>query len=80
MCVCVCARARVCVCVCVILHHNSKRNRSRQMKLEYIVVHEITRESTILGNVGPRSRLRSDFETYIEPILSMHVCLSDTKG
>ena len=28
------------VCVCVYLHDNSKRNRSRNMKLEYIVVYE----------------------------------------
>ena len=33
---CVC----VCVCVCVFLHDNSKRNRSRNTKLEYIVVYE----------------------------------------
>ena len=30
---CVC----VCLCVCVFLHDNSKRNRSRNTKLEYIV-------------------------------------------
>ena len=29
----------VCVRVCVFLHDNSKRNRSRNMKLEYIVVY-----------------------------------------
>ena len=34
MCVC------VFVCVCVFLHDNSKRNRSRNTKLEYIVVYE----------------------------------------
>ena len=28
------------VCVCVFLHDNSKRNRSRNTKLEYIVVYE----------------------------------------
>ena len=33
---CVCVR----VCVCVFLHDNSKRNRSRNKKLEYIVVYE----------------------------------------
>ena len=31
---------RVFVCVCVFLHDNSKRNRSRNTKLEYIVVYE----------------------------------------
>ena len=36
LCVCPC----VCVCVCVCLHDNLERNRSRDMKLEYIVVHE----------------------------------------
>ena len=38
MCVCMC----VCVfqCLCVFLHDNSKRNRSRNTKLEYIVVYE----------------------------------------
>ena len=30
----------VCVFVCVFLHDNSKRNRSRNTKLEYIVVYE----------------------------------------
>ena len=34
MCVC------VCVSVCVFLHDNSKRNRSRNTKSEYIVVYE----------------------------------------
>ena len=34
MCVC------VFVCMCVFLHDNSKRNRSRNTKLEYIVVYE----------------------------------------
>ena len=34
MCVCVCPY------LCVFLHHNSKRNRSRNTKLEYIVVYE----------------------------------------
>ena len=34
--VCVC----VCVCVCVFLHDNSKRNRCRNTKSEYIVVYE----------------------------------------
>ena len=33
---CVCVR----VCVCVFLHDNSKRNRSRNTKLEYIEVYE----------------------------------------
>ena len=36
MCVCV----RPCLCVCVFLHDNSKRNRSRNTKSEYIVVYE----------------------------------------
>ena len=36
LCVCVC----VSVFVCVLLHDNSKRNRSRNTKLEYIVVYE----------------------------------------
>ena len=34
--VCVC----VCVCLCVFLHDNSKRNRFRNTKSEYIVVYE----------------------------------------
>ena len=40
VCVCVCFR----VCVCVFLHDNSKRNRSRNTKLEYIVVYENSSE------------------------------------
>ena len=34
--ICVCVH----VCVCVFLHDNSKRNQSRNTKLEYIVVYE----------------------------------------
>ena len=41
LCVCVCVCVYVCVCVCVcVLHDNSKRNRSRNTKLEYLVVYE----------------------------------------
>ena len=36
VCACVC----VCLCVCEFLHDNSKRNRSRNMKLEHILVYE----------------------------------------
>ena len=32
------------VCVCVFLHNNSKRNRSRNTKLEYTVVYENSSE------------------------------------
>ena len=38
--VCVCVYVCVFVCVCVFLHDNSKRNRSRNTKSEYIVVYE----------------------------------------
>ena len=37
---CVCVYVCMCVCVCVFLHDNSKRNRSKNTKLEYIVVYE----------------------------------------
>ena len=42
VCVCLCVYVCVCVCVCVFvfLHDNSKRNRFRNTKLEYIVVYE----------------------------------------
>ena len=43
MCVCVCVCVRVCSCVCFwvcVLHDNSKRNRSRKTKLEYMVAYE----------------------------------------
>ena len=42
VCVHVCVRVCVCVsvCMCVFLHDNSKRNRSRNTKSEYIVVYE----------------------------------------
>ena len=36
--VCVCVH--VCFCVCVFLHENSRRNQSRNTKLEYIVVYK----------------------------------------
>ena len=39
VCVCVCVCFRVCVCVCF-LHANWKRYRSRNTKLEYIIVYE----------------------------------------
>ena len=39
-CLCVCVCVSVFVCVCVFLHDNSKRNQSRNTKLEYIVVYE----------------------------------------
>ena len=42
MCVCVCVCVCVFVGVCVFLHDNSKRNQSRNMKSEYIVVYEIS--------------------------------------
>ena len=37
---CVCACVCVYPCLCVFLHDNSKRNQSRNTKLEYIVVYE----------------------------------------
>ena len=42
MCVGVCVRVCVCVCVCVcvFLHDNSRSDRSRNTKLDYIVVYE----------------------------------------
>ena len=43
VCVCVCVFVCVCVCACIrvcVLHNNSKGNRSRNMKLEYIVVYK----------------------------------------
>ena len=40
----VCVRVRVCwcvcVCVCVCLHNNSKCNKSRNLKFEYMAVYE----------------------------------------
>ena len=35
-----CASVFVCISVYVFLHDNSKRNRSRNMKLDYIIVYE----------------------------------------
>ena len=40
VCMCVCVCVSMTVCVCVFLHDNAKRNRSRNMKLENIVVYE----------------------------------------
>ena len=56
LCVCV----RPCLCVCVFLHDNSKRNRSRNTKMEYIVVYENSsnefdielRQIKVKGTVG----------------------------
>ena len=42
---CVC----VFVCVCVFLHDNSKRNRSRNTKSEYIVVYENSSDEFDIG-------------------------------
>ena len=48
VCACVCAYVCVCLCVClrlcVFLHDNSKINRSRNPKSEYIVVYENSSE------------------------------------
>ena len=44
VCLCLCLCLCVCVCVCVFLLNNTKRNRSRRMKLEYIVVYEKSSE------------------------------------
>ena len=41
---CVC----VCVSVCVFLHDNSKRNRSRNTKSEYIVVYEKSSDEFVI--------------------------------
>ena len=35
--------------MCVFLHHNSKRNPSRNMKLEYVVVHENSSDEFDIG-------------------------------
>ena len=50
--VCVCVCVCPCVCVCVFLHDNSKRNRSRNTKSEYIVVYEKALTSLILSFIG----------------------------
>ena len=46
-------RVSVCVCVsvfvCVFLHDNSKRNRSRNTKLEYFVVYENSLDEFDIG-------------------------------
>ena len=46
MCVYVC----VCVHVCVFWHDNSKRNRSRNTKLEYIVVYKNSSDKFDIGH------------------------------
>ena len=65
VCVCACVCVCMCVCVTVLLHDNSKSNQSRNMKLDYIVVYEISRTSLILGIDGPRSRSLHDFEIFL---------------
>ena len=42
-------RVLVRVCVCVFLHDNSKRNRSRNTKFEYIVVYENSSDEFDIG-------------------------------
>ena len=44
-------RVSVSVCVCVFLHDNSKRNRSRNTKSEYIVVYENSSEEFDIENM-----------------------------
>ena len=47
MCVSVCMCP--CLCVCVFLHNNSKRNPSRNTKLEYIVVYKNSSDEFDIG-------------------------------
>ena len=61
VCVCWCIHVCVCVCVCgVCLHDNSKRNQSRNLKFENIVVY-----ANISDMFGSRSRSRWDFEIFL---------------
>ena len=39
----------MCVPVCVFLHDNSKRNRSRNTKLEYVIVYENSSDEFDIG-------------------------------
>ena len=75
VCVCVCVRACVpaclpaCVrvCVWVFVNDNTKRNQSRNMILEYIVVYERSsrhRTTSMLNNVGSRSRPLFAFKSF----------------
>ena len=48
---------RPCLFVCVILHDNSKRKRSRNMKLEYIFIHENGSVKFDIIQIMPGSRV-----------------------
>ena len=50
MCVFVYVCVFLCVCVCVFLHGNSKRNRSRNMKVEYIIIYENSLDNFNIGH------------------------------
>ena len=85
----------LCVCLCVFLYDNSKRNRARNMQLEYIVVYEIARTSSILSIVKVKvtaglqkfspfttiQNVRSCNSTLVRARRAYikHVCSSDTK-
>ena len=95
-CVCVCVRVCVCVCVClcvflcvcVFLHDNSKRNRSRITKLEYVYknssdefdigLRRIKVEVTVgVQKFSPFTTIQS-VRSYISTLVQALVCSSDT--
>ena len=54
----------VCVCVCV-LHDNSKSNRSRNMKLEHIVIYENISDKFDIGHCRTKVKVTTDFEIFL---------------
>ena len=64
---------RVCVRVC--LHDNSKRNRSRNMKLEYILVYEISLEKFDIEHCGIKVKVTVSLQM-LSPFTTIHTIRS----
>ena len=77
---CVLVLVRVSVCLCVCLHDNSEKNRSRNAKLEYLIVYEKVKVTVGVQKFPQFTTIqtaRSNFGTSYEPYIK-HVCSSDT--
>ena len=73
VCVSVCVR----VCVCVFLHDNSKRNQSRNMKLEYIVVYENSSDEFDIEHHRIKVKVTVEIQRF-SPFTTIHTVRSYT--
>ena len=67
----------VCVRVCVFLHDNSKRNQSRNMKFEYIVVYEISSDEFHIEHYRIKVKVTVEIQRF-SPFTTIHTVRSYT--